>query len=94
MQCTSLCNWSRNYDTSWKEKHPWMDYVLRKGMICTVCKAFGNPPAQACGAWVTRTVNNWIKATTLLSKHEKSEWHLASVEKKGYLRLHLSMEIL
>ena len=30
--------------TSWKEKHPWMDYVPGKEMICTVCKAFGNQP--------------------------------------------------
>ena len=32
------------------------------------------------GAWVTRPVCNWVKATELLTKHEKSDWHRASVE--------------
>ena len=74
------------YDPSWKKKHPWMDCIHdsttnENGMICTVCKAFCNPPVQARGAWVTRPINNWVKATALLSKHERSEWHLAAVEK-------------
>lgn len=52
------------------------------GMICTTYKTFGKPPVQAQGAWVSRPVNNWVKATSLLRKHELAEWHLASVEKK------------
>lgn len=43
------------------------------GMICTVCKAFGNPPIHAHNVWVTIPISNWVKATALLSKHEKSE---------------------
>ena len=31
---------------------------------------------------MTRPVNNWVKATALLTKHEKSDWHLAVVEKR------------
>ena len=50
------------------------------GMFCTPCQKYGKPPVQAHGAWVTRPISNWVKATELLSKHERSEWHLASVE--------------
>ena len=32
------------------------------------------------GTHVTHSINNWVKATKLLNKHKKSEWHLASVE--------------
>ena len=39
-----------------------------KGMVCTVCKVYGKVPVQAKGAWVTRSVNNWAKATTLQIK--------------------------
>ena len=53
------------------------------GMICTICNAFGNPPIQARGAWVSRPINNCVNATSLLRKHELAEWHLASVEKKA-----------
>ncbi len=49
-------------------------------MFCTPCQKYGKPPAQACGAWVTCPISNWVKATELLSKREKSEWHLASAE--------------
>ena len=59
-----------------------MDYdSVMKGMVCIVCKAYGKVPVQARGAWVTRPVSNWVKATALLKKHDKSEWHVAAVEK-------------
>ena len=32
---------------------------------------------------MTRPINNWAKATVLLSKREKSEWNLAAVGKKA-----------
>lgn len=38
-------------------------------------------PVQDRGAWVTRPVDNWVKAVTLLKKHQQSEWHLLAVEK-------------
>ena len=70
------------YKEEWKKQHPWMDYdSYLKGMVCTVCKTYGKVPVQARGARVTRPVNNWVKTTTLLNNHEKSEWHLAAVEK-------------
>ena len=50
------------------------------GMLCSVCTKYGKPPVQARGAWVTRAINNWPKATDLLKKHESSEWHLAALE--------------
>ncbi len=50
------------------------------GKFCGVCKKYGKPPASARGAWVTKPISNWIKATELLKQHEMSEWHLASVE--------------
>ena len=49
-------------------------------MLCSLCKKFGRPPTQANGAWVTRPIYNWVKATELLAKHERSDWHRASVE--------------
>lgn len=55
-----------------------------KGMVCTVCKVYGKVLVQAKGAWVTRPVNNWAEATTLLANHEKSEWHLAAVERGAF----------
>ena len=45
---------SLSYDPKWKKKYPWMDYNSNlKGMVCTVCKAYGKVPVQAKGAWVT-----------------------------------------
>ena len=73
-----------SYNEAWKKKHPWMAYdSSKKGMVCTVCKIFGKIPVQARGAWVTWPVDNWMKAATLLRKCEKSEWHLAAVEKRA-----------
>jgi len=52
-----------------------MEYdSTQKGMVCTVCKAYGKVPVQAKGAgavqakgaWVTQPVNNWMKATHCL----------------------------
>ena len=34
------------------------------------------------GAWVIRPVSKWVKATNLLAKHNKSDWHKAAVEKQ------------
>lgn len=73
-----------SYDPKWKTKYPWMDYNSTwKGMVCTVCKLYGKVPVHAKGAWVTRPVNNWVKATTLLAKHDKSDWHKAAMEKQS-----------
>ena len=60
----------------------WMVYTTEQegGMLCTFCKKYGKPPVQARGAWVSRPISNWVKATELLDKHQKSEWHKASVE--------------
>ena len=52
-------------------------------MVWVVCKVYGKPPVQAKGAWVKRPVSNWVKATTLLAKHDKSEWHKAAIEKRS-----------
>ena len=51
-----------------------------EGMFCEICGKYGKPPASACGAWTSKPVKNWIKATELLRQHEKSEYSLASVE--------------
>ena len=72
------------YNASWKKIYPWMNYDSHlRGMVCTVCKDYGKVPVQARGAWVTRAVDNWVKATELLKKHQKSEWHLAAMEKRA-----------
>ena len=78
-----------SYDPKWKRQYPWMDYdSAAKGMVCVVCTSCGKVPVQAKGAWVTRPVSNWVKATALLSKHNKSEWHKAAVEKQKPSLLH------
>ena len=52
------------YTASWKKIYPWMKYDSHlRGMVCTVCKDYGKVPVQARGAWVTRAVDNWVKAT-------------------------------
>ena len=72
---------SLKYNPDWKAKWRWIEYDEDKdGMFCTFCKKHGKPPAVACGAWTSRPVNNWVKATELLKNHEQSDWHLASVE--------------
>ena len=69
------------YNPEWRLKWPWIEYNdAGEGMLCSLCKQFGKPPSQAHGAWVTRPIYNWVKATELLTKHEKSDWHRASVE--------------
>ena len=50
-------------------------------MVYSVCKKYGKPPVQARGASVQHPVANWVKATELLNKHEKSEWHQVAFEK-------------
>lgn len=64
------------FNLKWKEKFKWIEYNQQvDGMFCQVCKQYGKPPASARGAWVTKPVNNWVKATELLRQHEKSDWH-------------------
>ena len=71
-----------HYNPEWKKKWLWMEYKEEEGgMFCSVCKKYGKPPVQARGAWVQRPVNNWVKATELLNRHEKSEWHKVAFEK-------------
>ena len=49
------------HDALWKKNHFWMNYdSTMKGMVCTVCKAYGKVPVQANSVWVTRPVNNWV----------------------------------
>ena len=71
-----------SYNPAWKEKHHWLE-CNASGMICTVCKLYGVVPVQARGAWVTRPVNNWVKAPSQLRMHERSEWHMAAVKKQA-----------
>ena len=52
-------------------------------MVCTVCKNYGKVSVQARGAWVTRAVNNWVKATEWLETHQKFEWHLAAIKRRA-----------
>ena len=60
-------------------KWRWMHYdEQERGMVCTYCKCFGQPPVVAGGTRVSHPINNWVKGTELLNK--QSEWHLASVE--------------
>ena len=69
------------YNPTWKNEYSWMEYDSSlTGMVCTICKVYGKPPVQARGAWVTRRINNWVKAKILLIQHEKSDWHRAAVE--------------
>ena len=74
-----------SYDPKWKRQYPWVEYTCNsstKGMVCSVCTSFSKVPVQAKGAWVTRPVCNWVKATSLLAKHGKSDWHKAALEKQ------------
>ena len=68
------------FSPKWKEKWCWIDYMPNDGMFCAICKKYGKPPPSARGAWVSKPISNWVKATELLRQHEKSEWHLAAVE--------------
>ena len=67
------------YNRDWQMKWRWLLYD-EDGMYCSICMNYGKPPPQTRGAWVTRPVQNWVKAVELLSKHGKSEWHLAAIE--------------
>ena len=70
------------YNPTWKNEYTWMDYdSFQNGMVCTICNFHGKPPVQARGAWVTRPINNWVKAKSLLIQHEKSVWHAAAIER-------------
>ncbi len=71
------------FNPKWKDKWCWIDYLPNDGMYCSICKRFGKPPPSARGAWVSKPVANWVKATELLRQHERSEWHLAAVEVKA-----------
>ena len=76
------------YNPTWQTKWKWLIYDENEdGMLCSVCVKYGKPPPQSRGAWVTRPVKNWAKASELLGKHEKSEWHLASIETQALSEL-------
>ena len=77
-----LYNKNMRYNPTWQTKWTWV--VYEDGMLCSVCMKYGKPPPQARGAWVTRPVKNWAKATELLAKHEKGKWYLASVEAQAW----------
>ena len=69
------------FNPKWGSKWHWVEYSQQEeGMFCEICRKYGKPPASARGAWTSKPVKNWVKATELLRQHEKSEWHLASVE--------------
>ena len=69
-------NWK--YDAAWKKKYPWIVYDSDiNGMLCSVCKMYRKVPAQVRG------MGDWVKATSLLLKHEKSDWHVVAMEKKA-----------
>ncbi|KAI6658864.1 E3 SUMO-protein ligase [Oopsacas minuta] len=70
------------YNPTWKNEYTWMDYdSSQNGMVCMICKVHGKPPVQARGTWVTKPINNWVKAKSLLIQHEKSDWHAAAIER-------------
>ena len=52
-------------------------------MFCSVCKVLGKYQCKRQRGLGTRPVCNWVKATSLLQKHEKLDWHLAVVEKQA-----------
>lgn len=65
-----------------------MEYDEKEGdMFCSVCKKYGKPPVQARATWVQHPINNWTKATELLNKHTKSEWHKAAIEKEVFAQM-------
>ena len=84
-QCSAVTEKNMKYNLSWQTK--WKLEKNEDGMFCLVCMKYSKPPPQACGAWVTRPVKNWAKATELLAKHEKGEWHSASVEAQALSEL-------
>ena len=66
------------FNFKWKDKRNWIEYSkVEGGMFCELCKKFGRPPPSTPGAWVTKPIKT---ATELLRQHDKSDWHLASVE--------------
>ena len=68
------------YNQEWKKSG--YGWSTKKKVACSaVCKKYGKPPVQARGAWVQHPVSNWVKATELLNKHEKSKWHKVAFEK-------------
>ena len=64
-----------SYDPKWKKQYPWIEYKsCFNGMLCSICTSFGKVPIQAKGAWVTRSVCNWVKATSLLAKQDNRDF--------------------
>ena len=58
-----------------------MDYHSSlKDLVCIVCMNYGKVPVVH---GLTRPVENWLKATTLLKKYEKSGWHLVAIERRA-----------
>ena len=71
------------FKIEWQQKHMWVIYDAEKdGMLCKVCQQYGKPPPQARGAWVSRGINDWSRATEDLRVHEHSNWHTEATEKK------------
>ena len=69
------------YNQEWKKSGYGWSTKKKKVACSAVCKKYGKPPVQARGTWVQHPVSNWVKATELLNKHEKSKWHKVAFEK-------------
>ena len=51
-----------------------------QGAFCKVCRKRGMSLQRTGGAWITKPITNWKKATEKMKAHSQSEVHIQSYE--------------
>ena len=77
-------NRKRKFTQKWFEIYPWVAYSrYLDGSFCKYCVLFGNQE-KASGARLTQLVSNpltlWTSATSKFQSHQKSQFHIHSVQ--------------
>ncbi|XP_056010850.1 uncharacterized protein LOC130046401 [Ostrea edulis] len=77
----------RSFNSSWFKPYPWLHYDEAKDLaFCFTCMGAakeGNiSNSKAEGSFISTGYNNWKDATSKFRKHQDSDCHKESVERK------------
>ena len=68
------CKANLLYDPKWKKQYPWMEYnSSMKGMVCSVCTAFGKVPIQAKLSLLAEKHGGVVEQIISFSEEEKQQ---------------------
>ena len=67
----------RRYSKEWNETFPWLELDENlQGSFCKLCKKGGRSLQKTGGAWITKPLTDWKKATQKMKPYSKRKVHL------------------